>query len=154
MTCDRSQRAARNPKKLDSYRPIQTFENITECLVTNRIRYEAETRRLLSDIQAGFRIGRSTEDQLLRLSQSIRDSFQCSPMKRTIMTLIDYLRAYDCVWWDALLLKMLRKGSRVIRVSPRTQKCSSISQHGTNPPGFVPHSYHPPPPSLSPLNQP
>ena len=80
-----------------------------KCLVTNRIRYEAETRRLLSENQAGLWNGRSTEDQLLRLSQSISDGFQCSPMKRTVLTLIDYWRVYDRVWRDALLLKMLQK---------------------------------------------
>ena len=51
--------------------------------------------------------GRSTEDQLLRLFQSISDSIQDSPMKRT---LIYYLRAYDRDWQDALLLRVLQKG--------------------------------------------
>ena len=60
-----------DPQKPDSYRPISiisTIGKLMERLVTNRIRYEAETRRLLSENQADFRNGRSTEDQLLRLS--------------------------------------------------------------------------------------
>ena len=82
-----------------------------EPLVTNRIRYEAETHRLLSENQAGFRNGHSTEDQLLRLSQSISDGFQCSPKKRTISvrTLIDYSRLYSHVRRETHLLKILHK---------------------------------------------
>ena len=82
-----------------------------ERLVTNHIRYEAETRRLLSENRAVFWNGHSTEDLLLG---SHTHDFQCSQMKRNVLTLIDYSRAYDRVWWYALLLTMLRKG-----VSPR-----------------------------------
>ena len=83
---------------------------VMKGLVTNCHRYETETRRLLSDIQAGSRSGRSTEDQLIRLSQSISDGFQRSPMKRTILTLIVYSRAYNRVWQDDLKLIMPKTG--------------------------------------------
>ena len=56
------------------------------------------------------RLSEWTQYTRLRLSQSTSDGFKCSPMKRTAWTLINYLRAYDGVWRDALLLKMLRKG--------------------------------------------
>ena len=46
-----------------------------ERLVTNRIRYDAEASRLISENKAGFRNGRSREYQLLRLSLSISDGF-------------------------------------------------------------------------------
>ena len=81
-----------------------------ERLVTNRLRYFAECHNLLTPFQAGFRNGRSTEDQLLRHSQSISDGFQHVPMQRTVMALIDYSRAYDKVWQDALLFKMQQMG--------------------------------------------
>ena len=63
---------------LDSYRPISltsTMGKIMERLVTNRLRYFAKFHNLLTLFQAGFHTGRSTEDQLLRLSQSISDGF-------------------------------------------------------------------------------
>ena len=74
-------------QKLDNHRPISltsTIMKVSEHLATNHICYEAETRRLLPDNQVGFQIEHSTEHQLLRLSQSISNSFQCSPMKRTV----------------------------------------------------------------------
>ena len=79
--------------------------------MTNHNRYEAETSRLLSHNQADFLSECNTEYQLLRLSNSITDGFQCSPMKRTVLTINDYKRAYDRTWRDALLVKMLRKGA-------------------------------------------
>ena len=86
----------------------------THCLLSEN---KAETHCLLYENQAGFRNGCCTEDQLLRLTQSIGDGFQHSPMKRTVLTLIDYSRAHDRVWRDALLRKMLWKGvsSHLIR---------------------------------------
>ena len=81
-----------------------------EHLVSNCIRYEAQTCRLLSENRAGFRNGRSTEDQLLRLSQSINDGFKFSPKKSSVLTLIVYSRAYCSDLLDALLPKMLIKG--------------------------------------------
>jgi len=47
-----------------------------EHLVLNRHCYYLESKNLISPIQAGFRPGRSTTDQVLLLSQSIRDDFQ------------------------------------------------------------------------------
>ena len=45
-----------------------------------------------------------------RLSQSISDGFQQSPMQCTVVALIDYSRAYDKVRRDALLTKISQKG--------------------------------------------
>ena len=98
---------------LDSYRPISltlTMGKVMERLVTNRLRYFAECHNLLTPFRAGFRTHRSTEDQLLRLSQAISDRFQHVLMQRTVMILIDFSRAYDKVWWDALLFKMQQMG--------------------------------------------
>ena len=67
-------------------------------------------KHILTENQTGHRSEQSTEDQLLQLSQSISDGFQCCPMTRSIMTLINYSRPYHCVWRDVLMLKMLRKG--------------------------------------------
>ncbi|MES9973890.1 MAG: reverse transcriptase family protein, partial [Candidatus Thiodiazotropha sp.] len=106
-------KAGKDANKLDSYRPISltsTVGKVMERLVTNRLRYITESEKLLSENQAGFRHGRSTEDQLIRLSQSISDGFQSTPMKRTVLALLDYSKAYDRVWRDALLLKLNHKG--------------------------------------------
>ena len=54
------------------------------------------------------------------VSQSIRGGFQCSPMKRKFLVLIDYSRAYDHIWRIALLLNMLRIGvpTHIITIDP------------------------------------
>ena len=66
-----------------------------ERLVTNCLRYSSELMRLLGEYQAGVRHGRSTEDQLLRLSQSISNGFEKSPIQLAVVAVIDYSMAYD-----------------------------------------------------------
>ena len=100
---------------MESHRPTSITSTVgkrMDSLATKRLRYFAESRHLLTEYQAGFRHGRSTEDQLLRLYQSISDGFQQSPVQRTVVALIDYSRTYDKVWRDALLMKMSQKGIR------------------------------------------
>ena len=100
-------------QKMESYGSISltsTIGKTMEHLVANRLQNFAESMHLLTEHQAGFRHGCSIEDQLLRLSQSISDGFQQSPMQRTVVALIVYSRAYDKVWRDALLMKMSKVG--------------------------------------------
>ena len=67
---------------------------------------------LLTKCEAGLIHGRSTEDQLLRLSQHISDGCQQSSIQRYVAALIDYLRSYDKVWRDVSLMKMSYEGIR------------------------------------------
>ena len=80
-----------------------------ERMVTNRLRYFAESMHLLTEYQAGLRHGCSTEDQLLRLSQSTSDGLQQSPMQCTVVAFIDYSKAHDKVRRDSLLMMMSQK---------------------------------------------
>ena len=103
----------KNSADLISYRPISLTSAMgkwMERVVTNRLTYILESKGLLNVNQAGFRANKGTEDQLIRLSQSISDGFQAKPMERTVLVLLDYSKAYDTVWRDALVLKMVRKG--------------------------------------------
>ena len=100
----------KNPEAVSSYRPISLTSVIgkwLERMVTNRLRYFMETKQLLNQAQSGFRARRSTEDQLITLSQTISDGFHSKPMQRTLITLIDYSQAFDTVWRDNLLMKMV-----------------------------------------------
>ena len=81
-----------------------------ERLIVNRLAWWLDENQLLSNFQAGFRRGRSTVDQCLRLSQSIFDGFQKRPSERTLLTLFDYSKAYDTVWRTGLLTKMYDMG--------------------------------------------
>ena len=61
--------------------------------------------------QAGFRPGRSTLDQILFLSQSILDGFnKPKPGSRTILSTIDFSKAFDSVWHPTLFRKLVLAG--------------------------------------------
>ena len=97
--------------ELGNYRPISLTSVIgkVERILCNRLKDMNESGNLFSPFQTGFRLRRSTEDQLLRLSQSIADGFQQNPMQRTLMMLIGFSKAYAGVWRDALLLIMAKE---------------------------------------------
>ena len=65
---------------------------------------------MFSQFQAGFRKGRSCEDQITRIVQAIEDGFQQRPMQRSVLTLLDFSKASDTVWREKLLLHMLNTG--------------------------------------------
>ena len=62
------------------------------------------------DSRLVFRKGWSCEDQITRIVQAIEDRFQQRPMKRSVMTLLDFSKPYDTVWREKLLLHMLNTG--------------------------------------------
>ena len=77
-------------------------------MVLERLTYFLEQHGTLSSVQAGFRPGRSTVDQVLLLSQSIADSFhQSKPGARTVLDTVDFAKAFYSVWHSALLFKLL-----------------------------------------------
>ena len=106
-------KSGKAPGEVDSFRPI----SLTSCLgkwmermVANRLSHLAEEGGMLVEEQAGFRRLRSTEDQVLQLSQSISDGFQEKPPLRAVLALLDYSKAYDTVWRSELLNCLLNAG--------------------------------------------
>ena len=96
---------------IGSYRPVSltsVLGKLMERVLSRRLRFSLESRGILSEYQAGFRSGRSVEDQLIRLSQDISDGFE--KRERTVLTLFDYAKAYDKVWRDGLLFKLAQLG--------------------------------------------
>ena len=65
---------------------------------------------MFSQFQAGFCKGWSCEDQITRIVQAIEDGFRQRPMQRSVLTLLDFSKAYDTVWREKLLLHMLNTG--------------------------------------------
>ena len=106
-------------KPLDSpasFRPISLTSCVSklfERIILSRLLFFLESNSILSPRQAGFRPGRSTLDQILYLSQSISDGFnKPRPGSRTILSTIDFSKAFDSVWHPALFHKPISAGLR------------------------------------------
>ena len=90
-----------------SYRPINLLSvigKLLERIVKARLESFLESNNKLDPNQAGFRKGRSTVEQIGRLTQSIHDGFEDG--LRTLVVYVDFSRAYDKVWRDKLFAKM------------------------------------------------
>ena len=104
-------------KPLDSpasFRPISLTSCVSklfELIILSRLLFFLESNFILSPRQAGFRPGRSTLDQILHLSQSVSDGFN-KPRSgsRTILSTIDFSKAFDSVWHPALFHKLISAG--------------------------------------------
>ncbi len=93
---------------LNSYRPIaltNTMIKLTEKLIANRLSWYLEKNNLLNPSQAGFRKHRSTCDPIIRLHQEAEFSIKSGFV--TVGVLIDFSKAFDLLWVDGLLLKMM-----------------------------------------------
>ena len=104
-------------KPLDSpasFRPISLTSCVSklfERIILSRLLFFLESNSILSPRQAGFCPGRSTLDQILYLSQSISDGFnKPRPGSRTILSTIDFSKAFDSVWHPALFHKLISAG--------------------------------------------
>ena len=97
-----------------SFRPISftsCVSKLFELIILSRLLFFLESNSILSPRQAGFRPGRSTLDQILYLSQSISDGFNKSrPGTRTILSTIDFSKAFNSVWHSALFHKLISAG--------------------------------------------
>ena len=100
--------------QISSFRPVSltsVIAKLMETIVKRRLNNWLDSENKLNPLQAAFRANRSTEDQLLRITQAIADGFN-RPRKagRTLLTLVDFSRAFDTVWKPGLLEKMMEKG--------------------------------------------
>ena len=94
-----------------SYRPISLTSclcKLLEWILNSRLMWFMEKERKFNDEQAGFRPCRSTEDQVMYLTQLIEleEGFQAK--KQTVVVWVDLERAFDRVWTKGLLLKLLK----------------------------------------------
>lgn len=97
--------------KLNSYRPISLTSvccKVAEKMVEQRLREYLESTGAISDCQAGFRRYRSTVDQVMKLTQAVKDGFH--RRQSTLAVLVDFRAAYDKVWRHMLLHKLKKQG--------------------------------------------
>ena len=104
-------------KPLDSPASFRLFSltscisKLFDCIILSCLLFIVESNSILSPRQAGFRPGRSTLDQILYLSQSISDGFnKPRPGSRTILSTIDFSKAFDSAWHPALFHKLISAG--------------------------------------------
>ena len=101
----------KDPTQKTSYRPVSLLSCLgktLERMINKRLLWYLEDNNLITKEQTAFRKNRSTEDQLVYLAQSIENSFQ--EKKKTVATFIDLSKAFDKMWKEGLLLKLLRAG--------------------------------------------
>ena len=102
----------KDPKKRESFRPVSLTSVVAktmERIIVNRLNYWLEDKENINDWQAGFQRGKSTEDQIIRLAQSIQDGFEKKPTHKTLGIAIDCSKAYDKVWKNRLLERMVEE---------------------------------------------
>ena len=95
----------KDPTSVSSYRPISLLSvtyKILERIILHRINPTVEA--VLNVAQAGFRKGRSTQDQVLALTTHIENGFQQG--EKTGAVFLDLTAAYDTVWHKGLLAKI------------------------------------------------
>ncbi|GBN95719.1 RNA-directed DNA polymerase from mobile element jockey [Araneus ventricosus] len=95
----------KNAQIPDSYRPISLLSSLSKLAETVILhRLEAETDNKLIPFQFGFRKGLSTTEQLIRMTEHIREGF--INRASTAAVFIDIAKAFDRVWIDGLIYKM------------------------------------------------
>ena len=104
-------------KPLDSpasFRPISLTSCVSklfERIILSRLVFFLESNFILSSHRADFRPGRSTLDQILYLCQSISDGFnKPRPGSWTILSTIDFCKAFDSVWHPVLFHQLISAG--------------------------------------------
>lgn len=101
----------KDPTNPSSYRPISltsTIGKLMERLVTNRLNWFLEKNKLLNNNQSGFRNGRSTQDNIVRLYDQINKFIKTQGC--TLAVFLDFEKAYDMIWRPGLLVKLKRLG--------------------------------------------
>ncbi|GBN26591.1 RNA-directed DNA polymerase from mobile element jockey [Araneus ventricosus] len=96
----------KSPQDPGSYRPISllsALSKIAEAVILNRIEDAIEDQ--LIPYQFGFRKSMSTEQQLLRITEFVREGMDES--WDTGAVFLDIAKTFDRVWTDGLLYKLI-----------------------------------------------
>lgn len=91
-----------------SYRPISllpTLGKLLEKIILTRLNTYIIDNNIIPPIQFGFRQNHSTVHQLLRINEIIVNGFENK--QNTVIAFLDVAQAFDKVWIDGLIFKLL-----------------------------------------------
>jgi len=94
-----------------SYRPIALTSalcKLMEKMISNRLSWFMERNNLFNNRQSGFRNGRSTIDQIIRLQDTIYKSID--NQRICVAVFFDFEKAYDMLYREGLLHKIRNLG--------------------------------------------
>ena len=98
-----------NTRSPDDFRPISLLSCLGKCfervILTRLNEFEFDNNIFIRQ-QCGFRSQHSTVHQILRISEKI--AFGFNQNKSTGMALLDLRKAFDSVWHDGLMHKLIR----------------------------------------------
>jgi len=112
-------KAGRSPKQSGNYRPVsllpcpgKVFEHFLKLDYNNALLI----KNVIPRLHSGFRRGRSTQENLLRLSESVSKAYKTG--KCLLAAFIDIDKAFDTLWHAGIRVKMYRQGipSRTTRL--------------------------------------
>lgn len=106
------QKPGKDPCRSSSYRPISllsSFSKLFERIILTRINSHLRANNILPPEQHGFRTGFSTVHQLLRIKNDIKSKYE-ENKSSTGMIFMDVEKAFDRVWHQALIYKLLLFG--------------------------------------------
>ena len=102
-------KANKKSNEFSSYRPItlsNTIPKVMERLVVYRVSWFLTKHQLINANQNGFQRGHQTVDQVYRLVREARCSIDNGDL--TVAVLIDFSSAFDLVWIDAVIIKLIQ----------------------------------------------
>ena len=101
----------KDPLAVTGYRPITLLScigKLMERLLKGRLDHYLESQSVFSCFQTGFRKGRSTADALVLIKYYISCALENGLFCLNVY--LDLSQAYDCVWHNGLLFKLLQVG--------------------------------------------
>ena len=96
-----------------NYRQISllpVFGKILEKLIYDSLHSHLVSCELLNPNQSGFRPGDSTVNQMISITHTIFEAFDCNPPLDVRSVYLDISKAFDRVWHDGLVYKLKRCG--------------------------------------------
>ncbi len=97
-----------DPSLPDNYRGITIMSNVAKlfnCILNNRLIQFLEKHNVITDLQTGFMKGSRTSDHIFVLKTLI-DKYIKKNKKPLYVCFVDFKKAFDRIWHNALLYKL------------------------------------------------